>query len=563
MGKRIINLYLGLRINSASVKEVCIKSENILNEIEKNNLNIKLAWNLACSPLLEESSKEADNLIIEIKTRIKTKNDVIIPIGYTGALHPFLTEREINKELNWCKQNEKGSGIKDIFNLEPDIIFPVIPELNRKNFIQVYKDTGFKYIGISQKQNHINPFNIKNELSVNLISFIEFYKTTDITFIRALKKVIKHQNNNLILMICYKPSFYENHELNDVSIIELITMLEKYFNINFCSFNEINKIDSDTYKQLSFYDLPSYPEIRKRGLNAIKYRKIDDNYYQILNVFNPFKPVKIHSDISPLKSSFHNSRQNVSVMHGEVVLYGNNFNVNFLNGRLFGINRNNKNISVNRQSESYIVASGKKHKYKLLNAFSIEGERTRGLRSNMVINIDKKVFNFQSDYIFVDDFPYLIVTSYIDYPEIKNHSVLEQIAPIEIPLFYFEDTVQVTGIYPDNSASSFKVDSTSDFIVATGNIFYFQNEETGILFGYPGDRAPLISTCQIKIQKKHNKYLLSINPFGSYIFNDLRHYNKRKEIFSFYLGVSEYCPKSIPVLPDYVLNEIPFGSVSN
>jgi hypothetical protein len=563
MGKKTINLYLGLRINTASVQDVCIKSEKILNELDKNNLNIKLAWNFACCPLLEENTKEMDNLLIEIKTRIKAKNDTVIPIGYTGALHPFLNVDEIKKELRWSIHNEQGTGIKDIFNISPDILFPVIPELNRKEIMQVYKETGFSYIGIPQKQVHINPFNIKNDTPVNLISFIEYYNYADFQFSSKLKRIFRQQENNLIIMLCFRPSFYENKDEFDLSVLTLLNTIEKYFNINFCSFESINNISADSYKELSFYDLPSYPDIRRRGLNAVKYRKKDNTYKDVLNIFNPLLTIKTNKEPKPLKNSFHNSRQNVSSMHGDIILYGNNFTVHFSNGQFSGITKKGKEITVRKKSKSYITVSGRKHKYRLLNAFSIEGERTRGLRSSLAVKIGKYDFNFQSDYIFIDDFPYLIVASYIDYPNIENNSVLEQIVPIEIPLFYFDGNVEIFSIFPDKSKSNYFISQKSDYVVATGSTFFFKNNDTGIVFGYPKDKAPSISTCQIKIKRERKKYLLSINPFGSYIYNDMEYFRNKKEIFSFYLGISEYCPKSIPVFPDYVLDEIPMGSVSD
>jgi len=564
MAKKNINLYLGLRFNTISIPEICKKSEKILDEIDKNNLKVKLAWNFASSPFLEDNSKESDNLIIEIKTRVNNTGDTVIPIGYSGAIHPFLTNAELTKELEWSKSNQKGSGISDIFKIKPDTLFPIIPELNRKCVFDIYKNSGYINIGIPQKQNHINPFNISDNNSINFISFIEYYRNQDSTFIKLLKKQLKQQSNDLIIMLCYRPSFFETDSEHNISLIGLINNLQNHFNLTMCSFNTLASSNKNKPSELSFYDVPGYPDLRSRGLNSIEYRQTN-NYDHILNLFNPLNAIQEQTELRPLKNSFHNSRQNVSSMHGDVILAGNSFSVSFSKGRFSGIKKDNNPFSVNKVSQSYIVLSGKKYKYKLQNAFSIEGDRTRGLRSNMVLEINQNNFDFQSDFIFIEDFPYLIVTSYIKYPEIDKGYVLQQIAPIEIPLFYFntEDTVNITGIYPDDSKIKYIINSSSDLQVIIGNAFYFQHGDTGIVFGFPMEKEPLIGTCQIKIKKEKKKYLLSINPYGSYIINDMPHFQSKKEIFSFYIGISDYCPKAIPVFPNYVLDEIPVGSVSN
>ncbi len=572
MKKRSINLYLGLRINTLSVPEMCKKTENILNEIDKNNIKAKLAWNIACSPLLENDSKELNNLIFEIKTRIKTTGDVVIPIGYTGAIHPFLTDEELRKELEWSKVNLKQSGITDLFKTAPNMLFPIIPELNRKNAFDIYKSCGYKYIGIPQKPEHVNPFNIIDSESINLISFVEYYKNTDFNFIKLLKKKLNQQSNDLILMLCYRHSFYDSSgkDYEYISIIDILNELEKYFNITICSFNSIDAANKDLTQELSVYDLPGYPDIRKRGLNSIKYRKKNKDIEKmdfniILNLFNPLNSIEDISESKPLENSFHNSRQNVSSMHGEVILSGNIFSISFLKGHFNGIIKQDKPVSVHKPSQSYVIVSGKKYKYKLLNAFSIEGDRTRGLRSNMLLTINQNNFNFISDFIFVEDFPYLIITSYIQYPEIGPEAILQQIAPIEIPLFYFniQDKIDVTCIYFDDSNVKYSIDTKSDLHVLIGSTFYFQFGDTGIIFGFPLEREPLIGTVQIKIKKLKKRYLLSINPFGSYLSNDMKYFPGKKAIFSFYIGISNYCPKTIPIFPDYVLDEIPEGSVSN
>ena len=48
---------------------------------------------------------------------IGNAGDTVIPIGYTGAINPFLTHTELTKELEWSISNIKGSGIKDIFKI--------------------------------------------------------------------------------------------------------------------------------------------------------------------------------------------------------------------------------------------------------------------------------------------------------------------------------------------------------------------------------------------------------------------------------------------------------------
>ena len=123
-----------------TVLRVKLKLEYLLEELLSINStqSIPIHWNFSSNPYLENRNHSIASLITEIKTRISSRNDVIIPTGYRGAVNPLLKLWELKKELSWCIQNPWDSGIKDLFKLIPDIIIPNVPDLFRKESLLKY-----------------------------------------------------------------------------------------------------------------------------------------------------------------------------------------------------------------------------------------------------------------------------------------------------------------------------------------------------------------------------------------------------------------------------------------
>jgi hypothetical protein len=253
-------------------------------------------------------------------------------------------------------------------------------------------------------------------------------------------------------------------------------------------------------------------------------------------------------------------------MQGNVTLSGTTFSVQFLGGKIRNMVYKKKKILAGEPTRSYITLSGVHYNLKSTNAFSISGDNCRGLREirSIVIDQDEPPGSQLIDYIFVEDFPYLIVTSKITYPFFPSNGYIEQHALFEIPIFYLnanrDQHIQL-HTYSDDSRETCSLKPEECTFSFTGNTFVFYKDSVPVIVGFPKGRGPEIQILNTKIARQKKGLCLLLNIGGSYFHVPASHYSQVTEIFSFFIGVCPSPGDEIPPFPDQVLNEIPQNTV--
>jgi hypothetical protein len=148
-------LFLGFRFHEAG-SATLRTLEALLEEIAAldSSGRIPLHWNTPLYPLFSGSSRGLTDLITEIKARVKTRGDVVAPAGFRGALHPFLDDHELDRELSWCRRNPWIGGFKDLFGQEPEVTIPFAPDLIREAASGVYSGAGYQLVGLPFRAAH-------------------------------------------------------------------------------------------------------------------------------------------------------------------------------------------------------------------------------------------------------------------------------------------------------------------------------------------------------------------------------------------------------------------------
>jgi hypothetical protein len=144
-----LTLFLGFRFRDDG-RHTLHALEALLEEVSalESSIRIPLHWNTPLYPLFSGSSRALNDLATEIKTRASTRADVIVPVGFRGALHPLLDDHELARELSWCRRNPWVPGFRELLGQDPQVIIPVAPDLSREAARGVYSGAGFPVVGI-------------------------------------------------------------------------------------------------------------------------------------------------------------------------------------------------------------------------------------------------------------------------------------------------------------------------------------------------------------------------------------------------------------------------------
>jgi hypothetical protein len=575
-----VAILIGIRWNNSSTEVICRETERFLTWLSHTQFGnmVPVHWNIPCHPFLEIRSGNLENLIHEIKTRIKKNGDIPIPMGFSGNAHPLLSLSELEKECEWCISNPWESGIEDTFNIIPHVIIPTFADVQRKEAIDCYRKMGFHTIGFPQIHLAYSPYAHidSNRYKINTFSFITLCPEVINELKRGIKKYIEEQSFTLFFF--FDCSFIDETVTIPFSFepfTELIEEVMTKYKVRFTSITSTNRFSPCKSDELFHIQekksFPTCPLWRKNAQEVKNDRnltlKTSRIYKDILRGLSPFNLENVlKKRVQTGKKALFppKERINDTNMQGNAILYGDAFSVTFLEGKIIHFKINNTNASIGKKSRSFISVSGKNYYFQNLSAFSILGERSRGLREAQLIPIDE---NSEpgvqlTDYYFVDDFPYLLITSKITYPFFQPGTVLKHISPFELPLIHYTKNDSIT-IHAQSaySVSSLSVPYENRIIILAGDFFCISAKNYCIVIGFPVEKGAGSQFMEFSVEERKKDYCLKANPFGTYLQAPSEWYSKITELFTFYIGVNTMIPEAPPVFPATVLNEIPLDSV--
>jgi hypothetical protein len=143
-----LRLLIGLRLRDPASEACSRAAETLLEEATSLLPHLPLAWNLPLAPL--EAGRGRADLAVEIKTRVRSRSDSVLLMGYGGGPHPLLAAEELERELDWCRRNPWGSGAKSLLGQEPKHLLPLAADLAREALDGVYGRHGFETVGLAE-----------------------------------------------------------------------------------------------------------------------------------------------------------------------------------------------------------------------------------------------------------------------------------------------------------------------------------------------------------------------------------------------------------------------------
>jgi len=513
--------------------------EKALSLLEEHTMSseLKVHWNLPCIPLLEHSSLRAKALLTRLKNRIDTKGDLLLPMGYSGAHHPFLLKEELRYELDWTFVNRWNSGWFEFLSSNSAALMPPSMDFCRESSKQLYREKNYLWLAISSgERNRI--YLIRGE-KLLVLPFIDFSKLSVKEISKALKSSFKKIDTPLVLLFNL---FNNNNTFKTNNFLDSLLYLKRRYNISFCkipqyfqdeaelniySFSYSENGDIPLESVLTSKELSDSPVDRVYRIEACKIRENRD----YLNKPELLKKILIINSPQYLRSKYANGnftlqtppikgRSFIANMSGTVNLGEADMEAVIFEGKLKNFSVRGKEVLIDECSSSYISYPKRQFSFEQSGIFSFEDEMSRGLREISGIDLpdSRSPGKLMIDYYLLNEFPALFISVFITYPELRSVQTIQSYSPLEIPLFRITPghTVMLEALFPDGEKYSQKLPAISGYYRFPGKTFILTCGESNLLVDFTDYECRRVNLLPVRIRKIKKDYLLYINPGGSY-----------------------------------------------
>jgi len=553
MGKRELNLLLGLRLSSSSPPEACRSAERFLEEIAslERGARVPVHWNFSFSPLLESNDRGVKDLFLEMRARKKACGDVPLPEGFRGAIHPLLTLAELEKEIGWCNHNPWLPGCQELFAHRAEMLLPAAPDLQRELSLGVYSRWGIRVLAVPstlgrprrQRTAAKSHFRLQDSrygaalVSCTLLSCAESLPLLD-----ALPSLLDPVEKTLFLVL--DPP--ENG--GETGVLPLVQALERRFRLQLRSLADpatLGGLPRHECDPAAPQFAPQTPPVLRRRMalaEPLRSKKKLTNLElrRILELFGPTENGRQSPPSAP-QAQATQERLASATMSGSVVLYGPSFEARFQTGRLAGIWRKNQQLLGGELVRAYLTVDGHRHPFQPETAYSFETEGETGLRALFTLRLagQKHPGRLIADYYFKEGRADLFLDFHLLYPGFSPASQVQEVACPQLPLFALrkEEQATVQAFFPDGSHTSHRFQPSSPPRMLYGSRFCIRGGEHRLWLAFCGPLTPRIGCLLFHCGRTARLPLLSVNLSGARGPAEAAAYDGRTESCSFRLGL--------------------------
>lgn len=483
--------------------------------------------------------KEEDILYFWLVRMIKERFILYFPNTYSGENHQFLSEKEIQLDLQWCISNKDGFGYKDLFDEDPSGIFISNKDLYRNSIQRVYQsyrniiliegireEKEQKFILYSQKNNKayikIYSSRLKEKLLLFFKTLIPFWQDQRLLFLSSRENIPLESYIKSIPSLLFKnqPIFYKGKRSNLYWQSRKPLLMESSLEI--LSHN------------ITLQEIASKSESSEF---------IQEN---LTSHYSPF----LNLDISPKGEA-------QQVLEGEISLISGDFELNFKKGILLGWKNKKKNLPSLPKSSNHTL--GKKLKESDHHSLSLEQGYLRGIRQVLFAS---GTISSYIDFLSLEDIQGFLINAFFTW----NNSSLNNgskiiLSPFEFPLFKIEKNKGVKISTFSNKKEVFEklfIDEES-YEILWGESFFFHYEACPIMISFIQEKNFINFPLAISVKKIKNSYYLFLNIGGSNNYTNIEDNFNYYQTFSFILEQLPKSPFSNPSFPYKILKEsLPF-----
>jgi hypothetical protein len=500
------NAVLGLQLGGAGLDRAREWSNPVFSRLEQ----VPVLWNLPALP------RSAGGIIDELRRRLQSGRDLIVPMGYSGAIHPVLALEEIQKELAWGSSNPWSTGVKDLFGVETRVLAPRIPDFRRPQAAKAYLEAGFSRICLRWPDRN-GPC---RKGGLTLIPFIPLLpvRGTSTEVSRSLGRAIGKRSGPLVMV--------------DLSRFESADLLAGYIDALLAFFPAagytlappetlLGGKAQDLAESLpeAWADIPAQP--LRRNIAAISYlqrkkKKKNEDFRKILEHLSYCGAWDVGSTDKGMHEDKTREKTLVAHMQGDVMLAGSEFDVRMSGGRFFGLVRHGAFITPNVPASSYLTIMGKTYHFKSRSAISFEGDAGTGLRDDLLLDAALDGGRLSIEYEFRGDAPELFISVSMKYPRFQTQTV-DAIAPLILSLAEIgpEGSAEIAAVYPDGSTAQYALGESDGWKAVPGMSWQVRTSMGGIALHASPVSEKKWGLCFFRVVKTRGRRYVEVNPFGS------------------------------------------------
>ncbi len=468
-----LRLLLGLRLRDPLAEAAQRAAEALLEEAASLLPRLPLAWNLPLAPL--EADRGRADLAVEIKTRVRSRSDSVLLMGYGGGPHPLLAAEELEKELDWCRRNPWGGGARSLLGQEPKHLLPLAADLTRETMDGVYGRHGFETVGLAEPlEAALVPFPAKaraaNRPHRRSYRFLlrpgrspgraALYRAwvwplgvglpLEAPVLQAAAALAARQPLFLLLELADEARSEDRREPSPV-LAPLLQALEARFRPEFLSLEQALEGGAQTRAAGEAGEAGEAPDsaradplpllcpaaleaaARAESLRTRSRRRTDADLRAVLETFGSPQP-RPRGAQRPREARRPEATL-IAAMSGLVALQGEGLAATFADGRLSGLQKAQSWALGAGPADSYLIAGGRLLPLESESAFSFEQGQDSGLRSVLQAPLDGGQVELVIQACFREGQEDLELNLGLHFPELSPKLDLQGVVPLELPVF--------------------------------------------------------------------------------------------------------------------------------
>ncbi len=501
------------------------------------------------------------DLLGEIKRRIKQQQDKIVPGGFTGSPHPLMLPEELERELLWCYKNPWFPGLNKLFDMDPDFILPVYPDLLAEASALVYSLQGFRVIGVpislfrlkrrsaGRRRTYFEPFadpayTIAGSRSKILLQPVVVVRSVD-----EMSEAISMGKTNT-LFVLFDP--WQGRIRADQPLAgtlgPLIELFARHRKIDFLSFHE--KKRNPLTAPVEPTELLSFVEPRDRleegtawdQIESLRRKKRETNK-QLCIILESLAGAGPNTTLKSSKTTGEIGKDELEItnvsMAGSVTLIGASVQATFVEGRFTNLVKGETEVLAGKPAQSFLTVGAKRVELQTESAFAFERDGQTGLRSALSARIGEGLQPIRVilDYYFEGDDPTLFLKIAVHYPSIPVGLLYEN-APLEICLYSFtqNDSLLIETELSKGVRYSEALPHQEVLKRVYGKKFRITKGDTALqLIAAPAYKTRT-EQIEFRVRKRRGGYLLFANLGGSYLPQTAESVSARKQMLSYGIG---------------------------
>ncbi len=456
-----LRLLLGLRLRDPASEACARAAEALLEEAASLLPRLPLAWNLPLAPL--EADRGRADLAVEIKTRVRSRSDSVLLMGYGGGPHPLLAAEELEKELDWCRRNPWGSGARSLLGQEPKHLLPLAADLARESLDGVYGRHGFETVGLAEPlEQALARFSARGRAAYRFPlerrpGRAALYPAwvlgpgggtlpagrTGASILQAAAGLAGRQPLFLLLDLGCETRPKGLREPAPV-LAPLLQALEARFQPDFLSLEEalaLREAPRAGAGSLGVADplpllCPAALEAASRAesLRARPRRRTDADLRAVLETLGG---LRLRPQPAPRPREARRAAEPtlIAAMSGLVALQGDGLAATFADGRLSGLQKAQTGALGAGPADSYLIVGGRFLPLESESAFSFQQGQDSGLRSVLKAPLDGGQVELIIQAWFREGQEDLELDFRLRFPELSPQLNLQGVVPLELPVF--------------------------------------------------------------------------------------------------------------------------------